>query len=218
MKEELLSLVSESIYKLKGSTQMAACRELSVYSQLKAASLHSLSRRTRVCWVEGFSGVSACNARRCMKQISTWYLCNSITLIRFLKLWSFIQQQPFGSPQINREGWGGFYWISLKNTTCLIRLHVTINQQGLNACALPGLAYARFCQKCLSGVSRLFFFFSLKPGKAKQNYRWAWTEAAEANSNEKEKYRSRSRLTAKTNKRQSIWHVYGVPHRIWIFL
>lgn len=113
MKEELLSLFSESIYKLKGSTQTTACRELSVYSQLKAASLHSLSRRKRVCWVEGFSGVNACNARRCMKQLSTWYLCNSITLIRFLKLWSFIQQQPFGSPQINRGGSIGLAWKTL---------------------------------------------------------------------------------------------------------
>lgn len=98
----------------RGSTQTAACRELSVYSQLKAASLHSLSRRTRVCWVDGFSGVRACNARRRMMQLSTWYLCNSITLIRFLKLWSFIQQQPFGSPQINRGGGSiGLAWKTL---------------------------------------------------------------------------------------------------------
>lgn len=72
-----------------------------------------------LCSVEGSLGASACKHQTPHEAAPTWYLCNSITLIQFLKLWSFIQQQPFGSPQINRQGGGGSIGLSWETVPAL---------------------------------------------------------------------------------------------------
>lgn len=181
--------------------------EWSVYSRLEAASLPSLSPR--------LPGVNACSGRPCVKRALPPDI--SVTRSRLFDFWSY--EASFSSSHLaHLRSIGGFYWISLKNTTCLLGLHVTVDQRGLAVRARPGLAYAGFRQTCLWGALRFFLYLRYKTRKSWKKTTDVWlAKAAERNHDKVEKYRWRLCFTLNTNNRPSMWHVYGFSHRIWIF-